>query len=110
MGPDQPVERDCICADPENCTQPVPGRRCRKQTVNASERWECGALKQGTAGGNEPADCNWPVCGCDPYANKVMAALEEMALLLPGDLGECPQCGGTGPHFHGDVSGGASER
>lgn len=22
--------RDCICADPENCTQPVPRRRCRK--------------------------------------------------------------------------------
>lgn len=22
--------RDCICADPENCTQPVPGRRCRR--------------------------------------------------------------------------------
>jgi hypothetical protein len=21
--------RDCICADPENCTQPVPGRRCK---------------------------------------------------------------------------------
>lgn len=22
--------RDCICADPENCTQPMPGHRCRK--------------------------------------------------------------------------------
>lgn len=43
--------------------------------------WECGARKQGTAGGNDPADCNWPVCGCDPYADKVIAALDESGLL-----------------------------
>lgn len=31
MSPDKALGvRDCICADPENCTQPVPGRRCRK--------------------------------------------------------------------------------
>ena len=23
-------ERTCICADPENCTQRVPGYRCKK--------------------------------------------------------------------------------
>lgn len=23
--------RDCICADPENCTQEVPGYRCRRK-------------------------------------------------------------------------------
>lgn len=45
--------------------------------VAASEGWVCGARKQGTAGGNDPADCNWPFCGCDPYANKVIAAIEE---------------------------------
>lgn len=39
--------------------------------------WQCAARKQGTAGGNVPADCNWPVCGCDPYADKVIAALQE---------------------------------
>lgn len=39
--------------------------------------WECAASKQGTAGGNDPADCNWPFCGCDPYANKVTTAIEE---------------------------------
>lgn len=43
--------------------------------------WTCAARKQGTAGGNEPADCNWPMCGCDPYANKVIDALQESGLL-----------------------------
>jgi hypothetical protein len=40
-------------------------------------QWTCGARKQGTAGGNDPADCNWPMCGCDPYAAKVIHALDE---------------------------------
>lgn len=44
--------------------------------------WECGARKQGTAAGNDPADCNWPVCGCDPYADKIISALQEMGLLV----------------------------
>lgn len=25
------MSRDCICADPENCTEPVPGYICRKK-------------------------------------------------------------------------------
>ena len=28
-----------------------------------------------------PADCDWPTCGCDPYADKVIAALEESGKL-----------------------------
>jgi hypothetical protein len=43
--------------------------------------WECAARQQGTAGGNDPADCGWPVCGCDPYADKVIAALQESGAL-----------------------------
>jgi hypothetical protein len=35
---------------------------------------DCAARKQSLP---EPADCNWPVCGCDPYAVKVIDALEE---------------------------------
>jgi hypothetical protein len=27
--------------------------------------WMCAARKQGTAGGNDPADCDYPDCGCD---------------------------------------------
>lgn len=39
--------------------------------------WECSARKQGTPGGNDPADCDWPGCGCDPSANKVLEAIDE---------------------------------
>ncbi|MGF6434361.1 hypothetical protein [Bradyrhizobium elkanii] len=39
--------------------------------------WECAARKQGTTGGLAPADCDWPGCGCDPAANKVLQALDE---------------------------------
>lgn len=37
--------------------------------------WKCKA--QLTA--DPPQDCDWPSCGCDPYADKVLAALEEAA-------------------------------
>lgn len=33
------------------------------------------------AGANDPQDCDWPICGCDPAADKVIAALEEMGAL-----------------------------
>ena len=25
---------------------------------------DCAAKRQGTAGGNDPVDCDWPNCGC----------------------------------------------
>lgn len=25
----------------------------------------CAARRQGTAGGNDPTDCDWPRCGCE---------------------------------------------
>lgn len=40
-------------------------------------RYECKARMAGTAGGNDPQDCDWPRCGCDPYANKVIEGIEE---------------------------------
>ena len=40
------------------------------------EPWECKGRDSGP-GGNPPGDCNWPVCGCDPHASKVIDALEE---------------------------------
>lgn len=41
-----------------------------------AERFACKARASNT-GANDPQDCNWPFCGCDPYANKVMDAIEE---------------------------------
>lgn len=49
--------------------------------VHGASGWACGARRQGTAGGNDPPDCNWPICGCDPYASKVISALDEMGAL-----------------------------
>lgn len=40
--------------------------------------WECAARKSVLP---EPADCDWPICGCDPYADKVIAALEEAGVM-----------------------------
>lgn len=56
---------------------------------------ECAARNQNTAGGNDPAECDWPVCGCDPYADRVIAALQESGILwnrralspAPGEVG-----------------------
>ena len=59
----------------------------------------CAARKQSLP---EPADCDWPVCGCDPYADKVIAALEESGALkdqsqhpapIAGLEPGCPFCG-----------------
>lgn len=37
-------------------------------------KWVCAARKQSLP---EPGDCDWPMCGCDPYANKVISTIEE---------------------------------
>lgn len=42
--------------------------------------WECSARKQSLP---EPTDCGWPTCGCDPHADKVIAALEEQGHAAP---------------------------
>ena len=44
------------------------------------EMWKCAARKQSLP---EPADCGWPTCGCDPHADKVIAALEEQGQASP---------------------------
>jgi|SRR5580693_1235653 hypothetical protein len=51
---------------------------CEKEyraAMNGS--WKCRARP--TA--DPPQDCDWPVCGCDPYADKVIGALEESGAL-----------------------------
>lgn len=32
-------------------------------------------------GANDPQDCDWPSCGCDPLATKVLESLEEAGML-----------------------------
>lgn len=43
--------------------------------VGEPERWKCGARQRHI--GPEIQDCDWPVCGCDPYASKVLDAIDE---------------------------------
>ncbi len=33
--------------------------------IPAGEAWKCAAQTQGTANGNDPADCDFPHCGCE---------------------------------------------
>jgi hypothetical protein len=40
--------------------------------------WKCKA--QWTA--DPPQDCNWPFCGCDPYADKVLSAVDESGFAI----------------------------
>lgn len=51
------------------------------QMRNLHERlhgWSCGALR---SGGDVPADCDWPFCGCDAHATEVIQALQECGAL-----------------------------
>ena len=38
-----------------------------------SEKWKCGAQPHAA----DPQDCDWPHCGCDPDAQRVMQGLME---------------------------------
>lgn len=45
----------------------------------APQGWQCKAKP--TA--DPPQECGWPTCGCDPYADKVINALDEMGAFAP---------------------------
>lgn len=60
----------------------VDALRTQRPAASGEGAWKCGADRSGV-GGNHPSDCNWPVCGCDPHANKVIEALEESGYLTP---------------------------
>lgn len=68
-------------SDCESCTAVVDAEIAHETpgaaVLAGSETWKCGARNQGYTGADYPAECNWPLCSCDPYANKVIAALDE---------------------------------
>lgn len=43
--------------------------------------WKCRADPQAI----EPTDCNWPYCGCDPHADRVMEGLIEHGWRSPDE-------------------------
>ena len=48
-----------------------------------AQRWKCGARQRNI--GPEVQDCDWPVCGCDPHASKVLDAIEESGFKIIRD-------------------------
>lgn len=42
-------------------------------------QWKCAASI--SIGAHDPQECDWPVCGCDPAANKVIDGLADRGLL-----------------------------
>lgn len=48
--------------------------------------WKCAADRSG-GGGNDPQDCDWPTCGCDPHANKVIETLQDCGWHAPQGRG-----------------------
>lgn len=68
---------ECV-ASGQSCSYAAEGPKGEMQCrYCGKEQAECDARKQGTAGGNAPADCDWPGCGCDERANKVIESLLE---------------------------------
>lgn len=69
----QDANRECQCA---KC-----GRLHRKLANNPpasiSGEWKCSARSSI----DPPQECDWPLCSCDPYANKVKASLQECGVL-----------------------------
>jgi hypothetical protein len=49
-------------------------RKAGGVTSGAATTWECMGRKQSLP---EPGECNWPGCGCDPHATKVIESLLE---------------------------------
>jgi hypothetical protein len=44
--------------------------------------------KARTASGPDVQDCDWPHCGCDPLADRVLASLQEEGYLSPKEAAE----------------------
>lgn len=50
--------------------------------------WRCAARH--AVGANDPQDCDWPTCGCDPYATKVVETLIESGWKSPSEQTAVP--------------------
>lgn len=63
-----------------NLDHEIRCERCERKLWDRLEdedrrSWKCGARQRNI--GPEVQDCDWPVCGCDPYASKVLDAIAE---------------------------------
>jgi hypothetical protein len=53
----------------------------RGGSAGAASAFKCKA-RSANMGANDPQECDWPVCGCDPHADKVIEALQESGHLV----------------------------
>lgn len=55
---------------------------CKKASefLRGKQRPFCKARAAGTAGGNDPQDCDWPWCCCDPVVGRILSAIQEQGL------------------------------
>jgi hypothetical protein len=60
-----------LLTKPREATEEAPQPTCKARTANT--------------GANDPQDCNWPFCGCDPAADKVIEAIQESGFTLIKD-------------------------
>ena len=73
--------------EPTAALTPVPVVEPRQ----SEPTWKCKA-RSANMGGNDPQDCNWPQCGCDPYANKVLDTIDESGFdIIPKAAAAPPQ-------------------
>lgn len=79
--------------------------------ISAAERapraWECMGRKQALP---EPGECNWPDCGCDPHATKVIESLVEQGWTAGRSQPEtvckaCEVCGAPGAKLNKEFDG-----
>lgn len=60
-----------------------PCKSAAKFLREQPKSFSCRARQSGTAGGNDPAECDWPYCGCDPAADRVFGAIQESGHYIP---------------------------
>lgn len=60
------------------------GDLCAAAFAGVPQQFVCKA-RTANVGASDPQDCDWPVCGCDPYADKVIAAIQESGFSLVKD-------------------------
>lgn len=73
------VVRDLVSVETHCRFVHIP--ECKGECSKPEEQsFQCKAKPLATA--DPPQDCDWPLCGCDPYAEKVIAALQESGWLM----------------------------
>lgn len=70
------------------CMRRIGINHLQGRMVGERAKWTCVARSQGTAAGNDPADCDWPACGCDSYALHVLHSLHEQGWRSPDEVEE----------------------